>query len=842
MPHTDTSRAQYARILVFLPIRIKTSPYLDYEIPGEMAAAIRPGVLVVVPMRERILPGMVMALTDTPAVPNTRPIHSVLDPEPVLTPAHLDLARWMARETLAPQHRCIQVMLPPGMRPQPYLLLTSLSAGQDAMLPDGAQQLWALLQQRGPLKHSQVKRAFKGVDTRRARQVLKKHGYIKVERRLRLPGSRPKTERMVRLAAPPTDWDAGLKGLKLDALYRRILRFLEKEAERVEVHVVYAETGAELRHLQMLEKRGLVSFSRQEVLRDPLADLVFTPDSAPPLTPEQQSVWDEVSAALETVAPPPVLLLGVTGSGKTEIYLRATNRVLEQGRQALILVPEISLTPQTVRRFVARFPGEVGLWHSGMSDGERMDTWRRVRAGELRVLVGARSALFAPFPRLGLVVLDEEEDTSYKQARSPHFHSREVAEQLARQTGALLVMGSATPSLEAYARAQAGRYRLLALPRRVMGHGQRIADWQAVLDVPESRYAPVEGTSQAWSIALPPVQVVDMRAELRADNRSVFSRALQARVDAALAQRQQVILFLNRRGSATYVFCRDCGWTADCPRCDIPLTYHAKAEVLLCHHCGHAQPMRFQCPACDSARVRAFGLGTEGLADRVAERWPQARALRWDRDVARSHAAHATIMGQFARGDADILVGTQMVARGLDIPRVTVVGIVSADTALHLPDFRAAERSFQLLAQVAGRSGRGLWGGHVVLQTYHPDHYAVRHAAAHDYEGFAARELAFRQQAGYPPSIRLARLVTSHTRQEKAREAAERLAETLRHALREAGLPASDLIGPAPAFFARVRGRYRWHLLLRSVNPADFLRELDIPPGWVVDIDPVSVL
>lgn len=834
----------YAQVLVFQPVRARASLTLDYEIPAEMSASIQPGVLVVVPVRERVLPGIVLRLTDTPAVPNTRPLHSVLDPDPVLGQPLLDLAHWMARETLAPLHRCIQVMLPPGMRPQPYLLLTSLSAGKDATLPEAAQQLWALLQKRGPLKDAQARRALPEVDVRRARQVLKKRGVIKVERRLRLPGNRPKTVQLIRLSAPPETWEAGLKGLKLAALYQRILRFLEQENAPVEIEVVCAEEDVERRHLEMLVKRGLASFSRQEVLRDPLAEQVFTPDQAPPLLPEQQQVWDAVAATLEPTATsrPPILLLGVTGSGKTEIYLRATARVLEQGRQALILVPEISLTPQTVRRFAVRFPGQVGLWHSGMSDGERMDTWRRVRAGQVQVVVGARSALFAPFPALGLIVLDEEEDSSYKQSRAPYYHTREVAEALAQQAGALLLLGSATPTLESYARARAGRYRLLALPQRIMGHRQRIADWQKALAAPDSRYQLVEGLPQACTIELPPVQVVDMRVELREENRSIFSRALQIHVEDALARRQQVIFFLNRRGTATYVFCRDCGWAATCPRCDVPLTQHAQAAALLCHRCGHSQAMPTHCPVCASARVRAFGLGTEGLMERTAQQWPQARLLRWDRDVAHSHAMHTAIMNQFTRGDADILIGTQMVARGLDIPQVTVVGIISADTALHLPDFRAAERSFQLLAQVAGRSGRGLLGGRVVLQTYHPEHYAVQHAAAHDYDGFAAQELAFRRQAGYPPSIRLARLLIAHPSNERAQAAAEQLAETLRHALREAGLPASDLIGPAPAFFARVRGRYRWQLLLRSVSPADFLRKLDIPPGWVVDVDPVSVL
>ncbi|MGC9520636.1 MAG: replication restart helicase PriA [Anaerolineae bacterium] len=855
----------YAQVLVFQPIRLRHSPFLDYEVPQSLEPTMRPGVLVVVPLQTRVLPGIVMSLSQAPSVPDTRPIKSVLDPEPVLDVTRLGLARWMADAWLAPLHRCVQAMLPPGMRPQAYLKLTPRVSHVPPDLPASARAVLQLLIERGPLKGRQVRSALKQVDLRRTRHFLERHGYIQVERLLRLPKIQPREVPMAELAAPREQWTEGLKGLQLTDLYQSILNFLEGEDRPVEISVVRAETGAETYHVRKLEERGLVSTSRREVLRDPLEDLVFIPDRAPSLTPGQQGVWRELEALLQPGAArgrpaafSGVLLLGVTGSGKTEIYMRAAAEVLRQGKQALILVPEISLTPQTVRRFAVRFPGRVGLWHSGLSDGERFDTWRRVRSGDLSVVVGARSALFAPFPNLGLIVLDEEEDTSYKSARTPYYHARETAEKLAALTDALLVMGSATPSLEAYARAQEGRYRLLRLPARIMSHARRIADWQRVLHLPRSRYRPLsevvprtaqgmiseapEGGSQAVTIPLPPIDVIDMRSELRMGNRSIFSRALQEAVDQALGRGEQVVLFLNRRGSATYVFCRDCGWVAECPRCDIPLTQHRRAAALICHRCGYQRGVVQRCPACGSHRVRAFGLGTEGLESRVAQRWPRARILRWDRDAARSRGAHATIMGHFARGDADILVGTQMVARGLDIPKVTVVGVISADTALNLPDFRAAERTFQLLAQVAGRAGRGILGGQVVIQTYHPDHYAIQFAASHDYEAFAQRELAFRRTAGYPPAIRLARLVTAHRNPQKAQRSAEQMADRLREALIRESLPPTDLIGPAPAFFARVRGRYRWHILLRSVAPADFLQPIDIPPGWIVDIDPVDIL
>jgi primosomal protein N' (replication factor Y) len=375
-----------------------------------------------------------------------------------------------------------------------------------------------------------------------------------------------------------------------------------------------------------------------------------------------------------------------------------------------------------------------------------------------------------------------------------------------------------------------------------LGHTQRITDWQQRLHLAANRYRPLAEAPQVCMISLPPVQIVDLRDELKAGNRSVFSMTLQQAVDTALQQGQQAILFLNRRGTATHVFCRDCGWVASCPNCAIPLTYHARSDMLICHHCAHRQGMVKKCPACGSRRVRAFGLGTEKLEQEVAERWPQARLARWDRDVARTHVAHTSLLTRFAAGEADILIGTQMIARGLDFPGVTVVGIISADVGLHLPDFRAAERTFQLLTQVAGRAGRGLLGGRVVLQTYHPEHYAVQYAAVHDYTGFAERELAFRKETGYPPTMRMAKLVVRNSRAIKARAAAEALATSLREKLAAAGASPMDLIGPAPAFFARVRGYARWQILLRSVDPAAFLRTVTIPAGWQVDIDPVDVL
>ncbi|NWF71106.1 MAG: primosomal protein N', partial [Chloroflexi bacterium] len=539
------------------------------------------------------------------------------------------------------------------------------------------------------------------------------------------------------------------------------------------------------------------------------------------------------------------LLHGVTGSGKTEIYLRAIEAVLEAGRQAIFLVPEIALTAQTVRRVAARFPGQVAIVHSGLSDGERYDTWRRARAGKIGVVVGPRSALFTPLPDIGLIVLDEEHDHSYKQSppfSAPHYHARAVAEYLMRQNDGLLILGSATPDVETYYRAQQGQLHYLHLPKRIMGHRARI-NAQAERAQVQPVYRPLAETSpDVLTIELPLVQLVDMRAELKSGNTGIFSRELQAALERTLSRHEQTLLFINRRGHNTYVFCRDCGYIAICPRCEAPLTFHSADDALVCHRCGHQQAQPERCPVCKSPRIKYFGAGTQQVEAAVREHFPSARLLRWDADTASDHRAHDDILSRFMERKADILIGTQMIAKGLDLPLVTLVGVVSADMGIALPDFRAGERTFQLLTQVAGRAGRGLLGGQVILQTYQPGHYAVAAAAQHDYAGFYAREIAYRRELGYPPFRRLARIVFRFPKAHKAQSEAERCAVWLRERLRKLKMTGTDMIGPAPCFFQRVNNHYRWQIILRGPNPADALHTLDTPPGWHIDIDPVDVL
>jgi len=623
--------------------------------------------------------------------------------------------------------------------------------------------------------------------------------------------------------------------------------------EWVWVSWVYAETGAALADLQALEEHGLVELAEREMWRDPLADKTFALERPPRLTPDQEHAWAAIRPAFEAPlaaggTPPTFLLHGVTGSGKTEIYLRAAEAALQRGKQAIILVPEISLTPQTIRRFAARFPQGLGIIHSELSAGERYDTWRRVRAGHIRLVVGPRSALFAPLPDIGLVVLDEEHDASYKQDDvMPAYHARDVALQIAWQHGSTVILGSATPDVGTYFRAvERKEVRLVELPRRVLCHRHQIEAGQAQLARAQARYRPLgPGYADVYVAELPPVRVVDMRHELRAGNHHMFSRALQAEMRRVLADGEQAILFLNRRGAATFVMCRDCGHVIRCPRCDVPLTFHLKGQQLTCHHCNHHEPVPYVCPRCDSRRIKHFGAGTQRVERALHELVPSARLLRWDSDTTREKGSHEALLDRFIDHQADVLIGTQMIAKGLDLPLVTLVGVVSADTALNLPDFRSAERTFQLLEQVAGRAGRGLRGGQVIVQTYAPKHYAIQAAAGHDYRAFYARERAFRLRAGYPPFAGMARLLYQSWDLGECRKQAADLAAALKSTIQRDGFSTVALIGPAPAFLRRRRGQWRWQILLRADHASELhalLCQTELPPGWHLDIDPLDVL
>ena len=610
--------------------------------------------------------------------------------------------------------------------------------------------------------------------------------------------------------------------------------------------------------LQSLVREHIVAIEEIEIQRDPLQGRVFPASSPLPLTPAQQHaleyilahvtsrrggggrdmgrgpLWPPVGEALadqtagerraatraptriaESLNPrdiiPPILLHGVTGSGKTEVYLQALAAIIAQGKRGMVLVPEIVLTTQAIARFASRFPGRVAIIHGDLFRGERYDEWRRIRAGEVDVVIGSRSALFAPLPDLGIIILDEEHEPAYKQSEhKPTYHARETAIMLGRILHIPVVLGSATPAIETFYQVERKMYALVELPGRI-------------------------------GAALPPIEVIDLRNELHAGNTSIISRRLQSELERVLRTGQQAILFLNRRGAASCVLCRDCGYVAMCDRCDVPLTYHSTERILLCHYCNRQSKVLHICPQCGSEGIRYFGLGTEKVMDTIQRTFPAARLLRWDRDTASNHRAHQALLDRFAQREANILVGTQMIAKGLDLPGVTLVGVISADIALNLPDFAAAERAFTLLTQVAGRDGRGEEAGRVIIQTFNPQHFCIDAASRHDYHEFYTAEIEARRRYGYPPFRRFVKFTYSHENRRRSQNEALLLRERIDEWIERLGLVDTDVVGPAPALTERVRNRYRWQMIVRGPDLHPLLRVLDTP-GWEVDIDPVSTI
>jgi primosomal protein N' (replication factor Y) (superfamily II helicase) len=839
---------QFVEIAINLPA---ISGMYHYHLPEELREQAFPGSLVVVPFGKQMVQGVIWRLIDSPEVAETRPVETILDPEPVLQPVQLALAEWLAHETLAPLSTCFDLMIPPGLSQQ----VDTLYQLNPQALPDSGisplqKRLATLLTERGALRGRQIDAAFGRLEWKPAALTMQKRGWLAARSILPPPSARARQTRTIQLAVPPDQIDLILEKTTRkgsEAAYQRrkaLLDFLVQQPGAVETAWAFAGAGGgTTADLQKLEELGLVILGESEVWRDPLERMEFVLSQPPALTAAQKQAWETVKTGISVAASglptKPHLLFGITGSGKTEIYLQAVAETLRLGKQALVLVPEIALTPQTVRRFAARFPGQVGLVHSRLTPGERYDTWRRARSGSLPVIVGPRSALFTALPNLGLIILDEfHEESYYQDDVQPCYHAVEVALALARLSGSLVLLGSATPDVTTMQRARAEGWPIVHLPERILAHREAVHQQFIRLGQPEPDL-PAEGESA--SLSLPTVKIIDMRQELKAGNRTIFSRELRAALEDVLAAKQQAILFLNRRGSATYVFCRECGATLKCPRCDLPLTFHATADALICHTCNYRRKLPAKCPACGSASIRQLGLGTERVETEVQAQFPGARTLRWDAETTRQKDAHDLILGHFSAHRADILIGTQMIAKGLDLPLVTLVGVILADTGLTLPDFRASERGFQLLTQVAGRAGRSPLGGRVVLQTYQPGHYAIQAASRHDYEGFFRQELAFRRQIGYPPFSRLARLELLDDNAQHAEQAARDMARNVEQWIASGDFRATTIIGPAPCFFSRQGGLYRWQIILRGPDPASVLRGHSFG-SWRVQMDPPSLL
>ena len=754
----------FARVAV--PVPARAGALFTYAVPERMT--VDPGCLVVVPFASRILPAVVVEITpEVPAHP-IKDLLGLVGGAPAISTERVRLAQWIASYYRASLFDALSLFLPSGW--------------QRAVVEDS------------------------GGDASAASWVF----------RWPVP---PVFEDSLVVPTPESASRRASARVGVSAWSRAVALLEERGAMRVSD--LAAEIGCTLAAVRGMVTRGMLMEAKdltpQHSFRRGNGETQLPPII---LNPAQQSVFSEVDDALQRRSPEVFLLHGVTGSGKTQVYLRLIESLVRGGRRAIVLVSEIAQTPEALERYQKRFPGKVAVLHSVMPDAHRCRLWREIYQGRFDVVIGPRSALFAPVPDLGLIVLDEEHEPAYKQEESPRYHARDVAIQLGRRVGAPVVLGSATPDVVSYHLAERGVYRLRVLPDRYSG--------------PTAR-----GHSSG---KLPVVDVVDLREELKAGNTGIFSRSLRAGLESVLGAGEQAILFLNRRGSATCVLCRDCGHVLKCRRCEVPLVYHKELGELVCHQCNRQAPPPPKCPRCKKSRIGFFGVGTQRVEEEVRKQFPGVRVLRWDHDAVGRRDAHLQIHRQFESHQADVLVGTQMVAKALDFPGVTLVGVVLADVTLHLPDFRAAERTFQLLAQVAGRAGRGEAEGRVVIQTYSPAHYSVLAAARHDYLAFYGMELAFRRYHGYPPFRRLARLLFTGSGEARARYEAIQMRKRLQARVDELGIGDVDLLGPAPAFHSRIRGRYRWQIVLAGEGLARLLEGMDLPLGWAVDVDPMSLI
>lgn len=765
---------------------------LDYAIPPAWVGKVQKGMRLQVPLGKSNRPCEAFCV-DVHSVQKSRVklkfFLKILDEKPLISPTMLELTRWISEFYLCSWGTVLQCILPAGVRDQAgtrVAVLLSVSAQ--------GRKAFDLLQKEQEEEKKPI--SYAAFETKAKAQARRAQQKTEIPKELRLTPTQEKIIRTLLLWGKP---------LTQDELARR--------------------ANVSFGPIKLLRDRGLIQ-SQQSRIRTGAGD--YGPERQHKqddlaLNPDQAAAMEQIRSALHArTVPKPILLHGVTGSGKTEVYIQTIREVVRSGRQAIVLVPEISLTPQTVQRFRSRFQN-IAVLHSHLTDAQRHDEWERILHGDVEVIIGARSAVFAPTPRLGLIVIDEEHETSFKQdSMAPRYHAREVAIQRGKMENALVLLGSATPALETYWHARRGDYQLLTLANRVKNR------------------------------ILPTVSPVDLRIRDTLSNGAI-GRKLHIAMHECLREKHQMILLLNRRGFSTHIQCPSCGAVLSCPHCEISLTHHKVTDEVVCHYCDyHAAPPQ-NCPQCGSPSIRYSGMGTQKLEQEIQTRFPQARVLRMDTDSMQARGAHEKAFAQFRAGEIDILLGTQMIAKGLDFPNVTLVGVINADTALHLPDFRAEERTFHLITQVAGRTGRGDAGGTVLVQSYQPENPAIQFACQHDYVGFARYALPLRQKLKYPPYGELARLVIRGTNEEETKKTAETLAAQIR--LAGAGnLPSASalrVLGPAPCPVVKLRDFFRFHIQVHADSRsflADTLRkiqsEVKIPSEiqWIIDMDPLAML
>ncbi|ECQ6351944.1 TPA_asm: primosomal protein N' [Listeria innocua] len=766
-----------AKVIVDVPAMQVDRPF-DYFIPEDLEDLIRPGMRVSVPFGNRKIQGFVISLGETEENPKLKGIEAVMDLAPVLNEELMELGDWLAEDTLSFRVSAYQAMLPAALRAkyEKYFLRLDEENEELERLFEGYETLdWKVAESRGLLK--EIGKWVREGSVEVVYQVKNKITSKKV--------------RVVSCLKAPHQLAEIIEDMPKNAKAQsRVLAFFQA-FEGTEIAAAELKKQAETTDatIKKLVDLNILTIQEKIISRDPYENHQFEKSESLQLLPDQALACEKITAATEQET---FLIHGVTGSGKTEIYLQTIEAKLKEGKEAIVLVPEISLTPQMVERFKSRFGSEVAVLHSALSSGEKYDEWRKIERKEARVVVGARSAVFAPFENLGIIIIDEEHEASYKQEDNPRYHARDVAIWRAEKYQCPVVLGSATPSLESFARAKKGVYTLIELPSRVNDR------------------------------AMPEVRVVDMRVELRKENRTEFSTELLEKIKDRIAKKEQTVLMLNRRGYSSFVMCRDCGYVVECPNCDISLTYHQSSNQMKCHYCGHEERVPKHCPSCEGEHIRYFGTGTQKVEESLTKLIPEARVIRMDVDTTRTKGAHEKLLKSFRNHEADILLGTQMIAKGLDFPDITLVGVLNADTMLHLPDFRASERTFQLLTQVSGRAGRHERTGEVVVQSYNPEHYSIEFAKQHDFIGFYNHEMKLRKMGSYPPFYYLTMINVSDENEMKAIRTIQEMAQFLRGKLG----PDAVILGPVPSTITRIKNKYRYQCIIKYKIEPNLKKEL----------------
>lgn len=796
---------------IALPVPID-HPF-TYLVPSELQPQATLGSRVLVPFGRKLLTGIIVGFPATSPGKQLKPIRDVLDAAPSVSPEMLSLCRWIAEYYLAPIGEVLKAAVPFGFLGYGKRVVHLLVQNPESALAETKRsapkqhRILQILREHGDLTVSQLQKKTNVKSIYAVLNELARKGWVEVEEKLETRSIKPKYEKLASLTP-----QARQRGSSITLTPKQTL-VVEKLAEStapVPIKQLVKATGVSTSTLSTLVKKGLVEISVREVIRSSTSD-GLEPTEQPPsfeLNRHQQQALHEISQALQKGQYTTFLLHGVTGSGKTQVYIEAIRQVLSAEKTALVLVPEIALTPQIVRRFKAHFGDKVAVMHSQMSVGERYDAWRLTYRGDVRIVIGPRSAVFAPLSNIGLIVVDEEHEASYKQFdASPRYHARDVAIVRARQNNAVVVLGSATPSAESYYNALSGKYRLLEMPERVdQAKLPRIEIVDMILER-KRRYEEIKKEVQEKKIEFPK-RLPD----------SSISKLLHDEIQKRIDKNEGVILLQNRRGFSHVVECFDCGYVEKCDNCEVTLTYHLTKKHLRCHYCGFVKKPPDICPNCQGIEIRFHAFGTQQVQQELQELFPNRSILRMDLDTTARKGAHDRILSQFGRGEADILLGTQMVAKGLDFPRVTLVGVISADTQMLLPDFRSSERTFQLLTQVAGRSGRAQLAGEVIIQTMQPQHYSLKHVVSHDFLGFYKEELAYRKELDYPPFSRIVLIEFRGERENDVHHHAKKFAEFIE---RQGIAPHSILLGPADAAIPKIRNQFRKHLIIKNLKSKD---------------------